>query len=120
MTTKDHEPENDGWSVREVHDLGDDPLNHDGDGTIREGDPMYDLMMRMATSGEPMVAQRRDDGMWEVSVGRDGSPPEIPMELHLRNAAADEPASREWPTLVISHALIVLIVALTFTYLLTR
>lgn len=115
MTTKDHEPENDGWSVREVHDLGDDPLNHDGDGTIREGDPMYDLMMRMAESGKPMMANRREDGLWEVSMSGDGEAP-------VARLSSDEPPAsrRDGLTIGVVVFLILALVALTFTYLLTR
>ena len=46
----------------EVHDLGDDPLDPHGDGTIGPGDPMWDVF----TSGKPMIANRRDDGQWDV------------------------------------------------------
>jgi hypothetical protein len=50
----------------DVMDLGDDPLDPHGDGTIREGDPMYDLMM-----GGTVFAERRADGQWDVSVEGD-------------------------------------------------
>lgn len=45
----------------QVLDLGDDPLDPHGDGTIRKGDPLYDLMM-----GGALMANRREDGKWDV------------------------------------------------------
>lgn len=47
-------------------DLGDDPLDPHGDGTVREGDPMYDLMMRSMQDDTAMFANRREDGTWDV------------------------------------------------------
>lgn len=43
-------------------DLGSDPLDPRGDGTIRPGDPMWQAFM----SGQPVLVNRRDDGMWDV------------------------------------------------------
>ncbi len=48
--------------TRKVLDLGDDPLRHAGGGIIRKGDPMLNLLKK----GEPFVADRRDDGLWDV------------------------------------------------------
>ena len=42
--------------------LGNDPLDPHGDGTIRAGDPLFNLM----TGGRAMIANRREDGNWEV------------------------------------------------------
>ena len=47
-------------------DLGTDPLDPRGDGTIREGDPIYDSMMRCMETGESMLGNVRDDGKWDV------------------------------------------------------
>lgn len=47
-----------------VHDLGDNPLDPRGDGTLQPGDPLYELMMR--NPGNPMIFNRRDDGLWEA------------------------------------------------------
>lgn len=44
----------------QTFDLGDDPLDPHGDGTIRPGDPMWDLMFG------PTLASRNDDGTWDV------------------------------------------------------
>lgn len=46
-------------SAIEPVDLGPDPH---GDGTIRPGDPLWEAM----TSGEAILANRRDDGTWDV------------------------------------------------------
>lgn len=51
-------------------DLGDDPMDPHGDGTIREGDPVYHLLL----SGNAVVGNRREDGLWDVEV--DGQPVE--------------------------------------------
>lgn len=51
----------DGARGVQVLDLGDDPLDPHGDGTIRKGDPLYDLMM-----GGALMANRREDGKWDV------------------------------------------------------
>lgn len=50
-------------------DLGEDPLDPHGDGTIRRGDPMYELMM----SGGGFVGNRREDGTWDVEPLDEGS-----------------------------------------------
>lgn len=45
-------------------DLGDDPLDPHGDGTIRQGDPMYDLMMN--STGGVVVGNKNNDGTWDI------------------------------------------------------
>ena len=45
--------------------LGPDPLDPHGDGTIRKGDPMYDLMMGAGPNG--IMATRNEDGTWKVT-----------------------------------------------------
>lgn len=47
-------------------DFGDDPLDPHGDGTLRMGDPMYDVLMKSLNSGGTVFATRNDDGTWEV------------------------------------------------------
>lgn len=47
-------------------DLGPDPLDPRGEGTIREGDPIYDSMMRCMETGESMFGNIMDDGKWDV------------------------------------------------------
>lgn len=42
--------------------LGNDPLDPYGDGTIRAGDPLFNLM----TGGRAMISNHREDGNWEV------------------------------------------------------
>lgn len=49
-----------------VMDLGDDPLNHDGDGVIRPGDPGWALFEQVMNGGGAVLANRRDDGTWDV------------------------------------------------------
>lgn len=49
-------------ATTEVLDLGPDPLDPHGDGTIRPGDPMFDLMMK----GTFVYGNRRPDGKWDV------------------------------------------------------
>jgi len=44
--------------------LGNDPLDPHGDGTIRAGDPLFNLM----TGGKAMIANRREDGNWDVEI----------------------------------------------------
>lgn len=50
-----------------VLDLGDAPFDQREDGSIREGDPAFDFMMRAMESGGVVHAQRRDDGKWDVT-----------------------------------------------------
>lgn len=50
---------------RGVIHLGDNPLDPHGNGTIRRGDPIYDLMMG---GGRAMIANSREDGNWEVEI----------------------------------------------------
>ena len=45
-------------------DLGDDPLDPHGDGTLHPGDPMFDLII--GGDGSAVIANRRPDGTWEV------------------------------------------------------
>lgn len=52
--------------THQIADLGDDPLDPHGDGTIRPGNPVYDLMMRSMKDDTAMLANRREDGMWDV------------------------------------------------------
>lgn len=47
----------------ERRDLGPDPLDPHGDGTIRPGDPLWQVF----ESGQPIIAERRDDGEWDVA-----------------------------------------------------
>jgi hypothetical protein len=48
-----------------VMDLGKDPMDPHGDGTLRPGDPVFELLMNsgaVVTSFNP-----RPDGQWDVS-----------------------------------------------------
>ena len=45
----------------------DNPLDYREDGSIRPGDPMYDILMASLASGEPMAGNQRPDGTWEFS-----------------------------------------------------
>lgn len=47
----------------DVADLGSDPLDPHGDGTLRPGDPLFDSLF---DGGGAMLAERRDDGQWNV------------------------------------------------------
>lgn len=44
----------------------DDPLSLRADGSIRPGDPAYDLMMGVLDSGTPVIANQRPDGTWKI------------------------------------------------------
>ena len=53
-------------------DLGNDPLDPHGDGTIREGDPMFDVFMSMLSKDSSgVIANRNEDGTWDVEEVRD-------------------------------------------------
>lgn len=45
--------------------LGDNPLDPHGNGILKKGDPLFDMLMR----GDPrgVVAKRRNDGTWDVT-----------------------------------------------------
>lgn len=56
-----------------------DPLDPHGDGTIREGDAMYDLLMGAGSYGA-VVGTRNDDGTWDLKsydapAGNEDNPP---------------------------------------------
>lgn len=54
------------WTRRRM-DLGDDPLDPHGDGTIREGDPMFEAFRAtMDGDADAIFATRNDDGTWDV------------------------------------------------------
>lgn len=46
--------------------LGDNPLDPRGDGTLREGDPLFDMLMG-DNAGTGVHARRRKDGTWDVT-----------------------------------------------------
>ena len=43
-----------------------DPLDPHGDGTIREGDPIFDILMN--SGGRGVIGNRRSDGTWDVEI----------------------------------------------------
>lgn len=43
----------------------DNPLDYREDGSIRPGDPAYDMMMESLMSGKAFVANQKEDGTWE-------------------------------------------------------
>lgn len=50
-------------------DLGDDPMDPRGDGTLQPGDPMYDILMRTMMTGDVVVGNRvGDSNEWDVDV----------------------------------------------------
>lgn len=53
--------------MKEPMDLGPNPMDPHGDGTIRPGDPVYEMMM----SGDVFSASMRDDGLWDVEFQND-------------------------------------------------
>ncbi len=68
LNAKPHKPASP--DVR-IMDLGDDPLDPHGDGTIRKGDPMHDLMFN---EGRAIIGNLRPDGTWDVKIiSDDGS-----------------------------------------------
>ncbi len=50
--------------------LGSDPLDPHGDGTLRPGDHLYDLLM----AGHTIMASHRDNDNWDINVSSE--PPE--------------------------------------------
>lgn len=49
--------------VKKYHVEENDPLDPHGDGTIREGDALYDILMG---GGGAVRGTRNEDGTWEV------------------------------------------------------
>lgn len=43
----------------------DNPLDFREDGSIREGDPAWNVMMEAMTSGKAVIANQRKDGTWD-------------------------------------------------------
>jgi hypothetical protein len=55
--------------TREINPLTDpidNPFDARKDGSIRPGDPMWDIMMRSMHTGRAMHGSQRDDGTWDV------------------------------------------------------
>lgn len=44
----------------------DNPLDYREDGSIRAGDPAYDMMMEVMRTGNPTISTQRKDGTWET------------------------------------------------------
>lgn len=44
----------------------DSPLDYREDGSIREGDPAYDMMMEALRTGNPVISTQRKDGTWKT------------------------------------------------------
>lgn len=42
------------------------PLDYREDGSIREGDPAWNMMMEAMTSGRAVISNQRPDGTWET------------------------------------------------------
>lgn len=42
------------------------PLDYREDGSIRPGDPAYDMMMEAMNSGRATISNQREDGTWDV------------------------------------------------------
>lgn len=59
-------PRNPASPDERVMDLGDDPLDPHGDGTIRKGDPM--MYYPTMNEGRATIGNRRPDGNWDVKI----------------------------------------------------
>lgn len=44
----------------------DNPLDYREDGSIREGDPAYEMMMEAMRTGNPTISTQRKDGTWKT------------------------------------------------------
>lgn len=61
--------DNDGIEVIAVNEQDPqvDPLDLHGDGTIRPGDPLYDVLMQVVDTGVTVFATLKKDGSWEIA-----------------------------------------------------
>lgn len=98
-------------------DLGDDPLDPHGDGTIREGDPVYETMMKSLQQGGSgaFLANRNEDGTWDVemddpTVDGDDDTDDLPEEVEDAMMSSPVPTAAQTKAVGVIVVVLILLV----------